>query len=302
MISAHIICAHMMFRELTLTPDAPFSLEMIRTFQCGLFNASRSCTRHEEVRLAFTTDDEHQLAGVALSHDARGRVRCRVFGAGDTIAVKRQVERILGLDASGKGLVEVLESDPELRPIAQAYPGFRPVVFYSTWAAAGWAVLSQRMPKARAASLARQIALESGDVVEIDGEPIASFPRPQTLLEKTAVKGLSGEKLERLRGLARAAVEGELAIEKLKALPYPEARERLMKLRGVGPWTADAVLIRGLGPTDVLPKGEGGLDEAVALAYGPGADLERVSERWRPFRTWVSILLLVNWYRRGAKA
>src|SRR5204862_494993 len=123
-------------------------------------------------------------------------------------------------------------------------PGFRPVVFHSTWAAAGWAVLTQRTPMKRAAQLAEKIAREAGDVVDVDGASLASFPRPQTILARESYPGISAEKWTRLQGLARMAIDGGLDIEVLRKTPIDVARERLMKVRGVGPWTSESILVR----------------------------------------------------------
>jgi hypothetical protein len=81
----------------------------------------------------------------------------------------------------------------------------------------------------------------------------------------------------------------------------------------VGPWTAEGILVRGCGPADVLPLGEPTLHAAVAVAYGlprapDDAEVSALAERWRPFRTWVSILIAHHWgalgrpaFRRGAE-
>ena len=49
------------------------------------------------------------------------------------------------------------------------------------------------------------------------------------------------------------------------------------------------ILIRAVGPTDIAPKGEPRLDKAVQQRYGQS--VEDVAEAWRPFRTWVSVLM-----------
>ncbi|HVJ15220.1 MAG TPA: hypothetical protein VM686_07260 [Polyangiaceae bacterium] len=168
-------------------------------------------------------------------------------------------------------------------------PGFRPVIFFSPWAAAGWSVLTQRLRMTQAARIAEALAREAGDVVDVDGVELASFPRPQTFLSRSGFRGLTAEKWSRLQTVAKAALAGELSME---ALLREGARERLLRLPGVGPWTADAVLIRGVGPSDVLPLTEPSLERAVSAAYGPKAKFEEVTGSWAPFRTWASIMLI----------
>ena len=67
-----------------------------------------------------------------------------------------------------------------------------------------------------------------------------AFPRPERLLEATDVPGLSSVKVGRLHDLARAAIDGRLDTERLRALPEADALAELMTLPGVGPWTAQA--------------------------------------------------------------
>lgn len=69
-----------------------------------------------------------------------------------------------------------------------------------------------------------------------------------------------------------------------------------MTLPGIGPFSAELVLIRGVGTTDILPTAEPRLLRAVARAYELDhepdlAELGRIAETWRPYRTWVAVLL-----------
>src|SRR5581483_2129233 len=101
--------------------------------------------------------------------------------------------------------------------------------------------------------------------------------------ERSGFEGLTDEKWRRLQTVAKAALEGRLSHE---ALAKEGAREALLELRGVGAWTADAVLIRGVGPSDVLPISEPALHAAVAEAYGladlpSDAEVERIALAWR---------------------
>ena len=271
--------------HINLDPGGPFSLEVARSFACGIFTASRACSSDGAVRFAFSRDDDFALAGVRLSLDG-GRVTGEAYGA--TQGIERQVARILGVDRDASGFYALGQRDPVLGELLERRPGFRPVVFFSPWAAAGWSVLTQRLRMTQAARLAEHLAREAGDVVDVGGVQVASFPRPQTFLVRAGYPGVTAEKWTRLQTVARAALEGELSME---TLAREGARERLMKLRGVGPWTADAVLIRGVGPSDVLPVSEPSLHAAVASAY-PDEPFEEVTNRWAPFRTWASILLI----------
>jgi DNA-3-methyladenine glycosylase II len=280
-----------------LEPQGPFSMEPVRTMACGFLRGTRACeVGGEAVTLAFPADGTFAPAGVKLSWDGR-RVLGEVFGGAPAAVMARQVARVLAVDHDARPFERLLAADPVLRRIAAKRAGFRPVVAYSPYSMAGWQVLCHRIRMSQAAVLANRIAEASGDVVEIDGMPRPSFPRPERFFERSGFPGVPEEKWRRLQAVAASALDGELEAEGLAAMPYAEARERLMQIHGVGPWTADAVLVRGVGLVDALPLGERALHGAVALAYGlravpSAAELERIAESWRPFRTWVSVLLV----------
>lgn len=298
----------------TLRPDGPFSLEPIRGMMCGFLRGSRTCDADRSVvKLAFPRDGSFEPVGVSL-RSSEAVVEGRTFGASDPAPIATQVARVLAIDHDATPFDILLREDSVLGPIASARPGFRPVVAYSPYVMGGWSILSSRLRMAQAATLQVRIAEAAGDLVEVDGEVVASFPRPTSILARRSFPGIPDEKWSRLRALASAAMEGELEISTLTAKPYAEARERLQRIRGVGPWTADAILIRGCGPRDVLPLGEPRLNDAVGTIYALGraaSDAEVVSfaEGWRPFRTWVSVLVISHTWdrtaargRRGARA
>ncbi len=279
-----------------LEPNGPFSLDPLRQMNCGFLRGTRSCAAGEAVKVAFPRDGDFTVVGVTLREQA-GRVEGKVVGTTDAGPIARQVARVLGLDQDGAAFANVLERDVVLRRVVTGHPGFRPVVAYSPYVMGGWAVLSQRLRMDQAAALQVKLAQATGDVVDIEGDVVASFPRPQSLLAMGGFPGISTEKWRRLETLAEAALGGELEVDRVIEAPYAEARARLMSLRGVGPWTADAILMRGSGLTDLLPISEPTLRSAIQLAYELEAlpddeTVSRIAETWRPFRTWVSVLLI----------
>ncbi|CAN5231117.1 DNA-3-methyladenine glycosylase [soil metagenome] len=108
--------------------------------------------------------------------------------------------------------------------------------------------------------------------------------------------GLSRAKAAYLRSLAEHVIEGELELDRLNELPDEEVIAQLTAVKGLGPWTAHMFLIFHLRRPDVLPVGDLGVRRAVQLAYGmkdlpSAAELERIAERWRPYRSLASLYL-----------
>jgi DNA-3-methyladenine glycosylase II len=140
------------------------------------------------------------------------------------------------------------------------------------------------------------MARELGEPVSFGERVVHAFPSPQRLAGLDGFAGLSGRKPEWLRSVARAALDGHLDATHLRALPRDEALAELTRLPGIGNFSAELILLRGAGDPDRIPLHEGRLPRAVALAYGlpepPSAEeLQRLSQSWKPYRTWVTLLL-----------
>jgi len=143
--------------------------------------------------------------------------------------------------------------------------------------------------------------------VLIDGERWQAFPGPRRLLEMEAVPRLPAHKMDRLHAIARATLKGEPNAGLLLSLPLDEARERLMRLPGIGDFSADFVILRGAEAPDGLPLHEPRLDRATALASGvyrpPSAEeIAVLFERPRPYCTWTCLCSGPGWRRRPMRS
>jgi DNA-3-methyladenine glycosylase II len=135
-----------------------------------------------------------------------------------------------------------------------------------------------------------------GARVTVGGATLPVFPGPDRLEGLPPVRGVAAVKAEWLRALAGAALDGRLEAARLRALPAEEALAELSELPGVGPFSAELILVRGAGHPDLMPEHERRVRAAMADAYDLGADptpaaLARIAEAWRPYRSWVCVLL-----------
>ncbi|HEX9709557.1 MAG TPA: DNA-3-methyladenine glycosylase [Candidatus Thermoplasmatota archaeon] len=129
--------------------------------------------------------------------------------------------------------------------------------------------------------------------------PGAGFPTPERILAtpvpRLRAAGLSPQKAGYIRDLAAKVEAGEVDLRAVRRMGDDEAVEELTKVKGVGRWTAEMVLMFTLGRPDVLPVDDYGFRRAVMLAYGmrgpPKAErLERLARPWRPYRS------VATWY------
>ncbi len=247
------------------------------------------------LHLAFVADGGEEVAGVCVRSGGE-KVVGEVFGGADPEVVKEQVSRILSLDVDGRGFPEVGERDEVVGRLQERYPGLRPVCFYSPYEAAAWAIIGNRIRIPQAAKVKARMSEELGEAVEVHGEPEHAFPAPERLTRLEDFPGLSGRKVGYLRSLGQAAMDGKLDAKWLRSLPAGDALAELEELPGIGPFSSGLILLRGAGAPDELPAKEPRLRKAVAIAYGldespDDAELERIAEAWRPYRTWVSLYL-----------
>ncbi|RZS43235.1 DNA-3-methyladenine glycosylase II [Herbihabitans rhizosphaerae] len=273
----------------------PFDLTASARFLEGFAPAARaSAAAHQgELRLAFPCAPSWRPVGVHIRQSqVDGRVRARVVGdRRDTGNAVAHVRRILSLDVDGSGFAEVGRRDPVVAQLQRRYPGLRPVGFHSPYEAACWAVIGNRTRIAHAAMIKHRLAERLGVEVEVHGELLPSFPGPEVITALEHVPLVNEVKSRRLRGIAEAALAGELDAGALRAMPADQAIEHLRRLDGIGPFSAELILLRGAVHPDGFPTSERRLHEEMVSAYGPSTvDLHGIAERWRPYRTWISVL------------
>jgi DNA-3-methyladenine glycosylase II len=279
-----------------INATGPFSLASSIRFLEGFTPAAYDEPEASgHLHLAFVVDGTEQAVGVCARAQGGG-ILGEVFGKADREAVRAQVARILSLDVDGSGLPAVGLRDPVVGGLQAHYPGLRPVCFVSPYDAAAWTIIGRRIRVRQAARLKARMAEELGASVVVPGEQLHAFPPPSVLRDLSGFGGLTEQKLGWLRAVARAAEDGRLDTARLRALPVDQALAELQALPGIGPFSAELILLRGAGEPDHLALHEPRLRRAVARAYGlhtepTDEELQHIAEGWRPYRTWVTLLL-----------
>jgi DNA-3-methyladenine glycosylase II len=280
----------------TLRPEGAFSLR--ESVEFG-FGQRHSTVFDGTMRLAFCVDDFVHQVGVAVTQDefgVDGEIVGQEVDAATVGRVAAQTARMLSLDVDAHGYEAVAARDPAVARVLATAAGLRPPLFHSPYEAAAWCVLSLRWNARQAAGVRDRLARAHGRPVEVAGAATAAFPTPRQLLALAGFEGLPPVKVERLHGVARAALDGQLDAETIRRSDPEEAMTRLRQIPGIGPFSASLIAIRASGVCDVPVEHEPRLAAIVGRLYGlPGpatpADLRRIGEAWRPFRTWVAVLL-----------
>ncbi len=254
------------------------------------------------MRMAFCLDGDYESPVGVVARQAEDRLELAIETTGSSLTddelttARCQVARVVSLDHDGAAFDHLCTSNPALARVHQIAPGFRPALFYSPYEAVLWSILSARRPRAQGITLRARLAEQHGTGFDLAGQRMYAVPSPNQLLTVETVPGLPADRIPRLHAAAEAARRGELDADRLRNLPPEEAMAQLQRLPGIGPFYSSLVVIRACGHADVPAPQEPRAREAIREAYGidhelSDAELAQISDTWRPFRTWVTVMM-----------
>ncbi len=191
------------------------------------------------------------------------------------------VRRILGIDRTLETFDAGARRIGWLRPLALRMRGVKPPRYPTLWEACVNAVLFQQVSIHAASAILRRLIVSLGSPLAFrGGVEMYAFPSAQRTLRandsELRAAGLSANKIATLRRVGDALVSGALSEARLEGLPSVEAAAALRLFKGIGPWTATVVLLRGLGRLDVFPRNDSGVAASLSFAGGSTHELENV--------------------------
>lgn len=211
--------------------------------------------------------------------------------------VARRVSFFLSLDDDlGPFYSIAREKDPQFYPVVEKEWGLHQVKFASLLEAACWALINQRMQRPTALRIKRTLTERFGESVEVDGVVYRAFPDLPHLKGATARQLLELTRNQRVTQRLVSLLSFPEVLDEgfLKTAPYEKAYERLKTVRGIGDWSAQLVLLRGLGRMGRLQelnlKPLGGVIEGV---YGRKG--RSVEEAGGLYGGWAGYWLLYLW-------
>ena len=278
----------------TVSPRGPFGLaNQNRHFGGWITTGPDGGT----VVMGFPVEGWSGSAAVALREDTGVGVTGTVTGTADPDVAWRQALAVLSLDVDATGYADVGRRDAVIGALQAEYAHLRPVLFHSPYEAACAFVIAHRLSIVAGRGIRRRLAEAYGTAMVVEGTTVHAFPAPEALLRVDAFPSLTPEKIERLHGIARSALSGDLARARLRAMPVAEAMADVRRLRGIGEFFASAIVLRGAGVVDAIPGDDitlAGVRRLYGLAQPPGADeFAAIAEAWRPYRMWCSVLVHV---------
>jgi DNA-3-methyladenine glycosylase II len=179
------------------------------------------------------------------------------------------VRRILGIERDVADFSRAAEGIPWLSPLAQRMRGVNPPRYPTLWEACVNAIVFQQISLHAASAIMRRLIRVLGQSVDSGGVAVYAFPAAERFLgaedDVLQAAGLSLGKLSTLRRVAEALAAGALEEAVLEQHTSPDAIALLREIKGIGPWTATVILLRGLGRLDVFPMNDSSVARNLSL-------------------------------------
>lgn len=208
-----------------------------------------------------------------------------------------------GLDL--RPFYRLAKSDAVLAKLTEHFRGMRIPQAPTVYETVVSAILEQQVNLSFAHQVKQALIETYGDHIEFEGRRYNAFPEPAALSITTPRElrrlQISGPKARYIIAISRAALDGSLDLEGLRALEPAAAYERLLAQKGVGPWTAQYVGLRALGHLDCLPAADVGLQKAIQRFYHlrkqpAPAGVEKLARAWKGWRSYATFYLWMTFW------
>ncbi|MGH7139473.1 MAG: DNA-3-methyladenine glycosylase family protein [Pirellulales bacterium] len=240
------------------------------------------------------------------------KLEVRVTGVSTPSATKSSItaalERLLGLRIDLADFYRFASSDPRLNLLATTFRGMKPPRFPTAFEALVNAIACQQVTLTLGIQLLNKVA--ASYALSIDGGAMHAFPRPTDLADRHPDDfrrlGFSRQKGRAIIELAQSVASGGCDLESFADLDDTTAVERLRGLRGIGRWSAEYALLRGLGRTHIFPGDDVGARNRLQrlLKLRRELDYPAVAQRlhrWRPYAGLVYFHMLLDGLAEAAR-
>ena len=290
--------------SLTLQPTPPFDFELTAGYHT-YFQARSGADNVESGVYRRLLDLDGCLAlatvrstGAVDSPELAVELRAEELTAAHRKQAAAQICWMLGTEQDLAPFYALARRDPTLTSLGSRFRGLHLPRTATLFESLVLAILGQQISAAVARTMRMLLIERFGAQADFDGVTYHAFPRPEAILasspgELRTLK-LTQRKAEYIHAIAGAALEPGWA--DLPHLPDDEIVRRITSLRGVGHWTAQWALVRGLARPDALPLGDLALRRGVSRLWRDGetvtdAEVEAIAERWRPWRSYATAYL-----------
>ena len=201
-----------------------------------------------------------------------------------------------------KPFYRTVTADKVISKLVGRLKGLKAIATPTAFEALVCSILEQQISLNVAFNIERKLIKKFGDALTIDEGIYYAFPTPERLslatMKQFRACGLSRRKAEYVKGVSKLLTSGELKLEDMKDMDEKTVFSELCKMRGIGRWTAELTMVRGMHKHDTMPADDLGLRRCIARYYRGGKpvssdEARAVAEKWKPWRGYASFYLIV---------
>lgn len=202
----------------------------------------------------------------------------------DKQTTEETIRFIFNLDFNLSSFYKDIENDPAMHQITAQLYGLKnpttPTVFESLVDS----IVEQQISIKVAHTIEQRLAKKFGETLTIDGDTYFAYPTPQNIagasISEIQQVGLSMRKAEYIHGAAQLIVDGKLDLEQMKNEKNPERIiAELDEIKGIGVWTAELTMLRGMQKLDALPADDFGIRRVISRYFCDGRPIKTTEAR-----------------------
>ncbi len=240
--------------------------EKIRKFENGKF---WQVVRADEKLILVTVKSVGTIDKPQLEVELISNVK---IGQKDEQKAAEIISWLLNINLDLKPFYSVAQNDKVLSGVTQKLKGLKSPITATPFEALVDSIIEQQISLRVAHSLQGNIIKSFGDSIKVNGEHFYAYPTPLRLsrasVEELRQCGLSLRKAEYIREISELISQGKLDLDKYKDCEDTQSAVREMdQLRGIGIWTAELTLVRGMGKLDAIPADDLGLRRVISHYY-----------------------------------
>lgn len=258
-------------------------------------------------RRALTVDGNTFEIAVSQAGEAAGTLGVTIAGGSLRRETKQRTRELvvsaLGIRVDLSGFYRMAKKDSRLKSLASSFRGLKPPRFFSVYEGLINGIACQQISLSLGIQLLGRLARSFGPWVDNGNSVSYGFPRPADLANANIPEikklGFSLQKARAMVEISRAIVESRLDLGALAEEGDDEALRRLQELRGVGRWTAEYTLLRGMGRWHIFPVDDQGARNGLARWLHlrkrlDAARAQRVLDQWQPYGGLIYFHMLMN--------
>lgn len=221
----------------------------------------------------------------------------------DKKKAEEAVKFIFNLDFDLRSFYWDTKNDPTMRQIGEQLYGLKNPTTPTVFEALVDSIVEQQISIKVAHTIEERLIKKFGDSLTLDGETYYAYPTPQNIARSSIDEiqgcGLTVRKAQYIYGAAELIVDGKLDLEQLKTRQNPEEIiAELDAVRGIGVWTAELTMLRGMQKLDALPADDLGVRRVISRYYCGGkpikaAEAREIAESWGRWKGLAAFYLII---------